>query len=169
MEKLPLEHGMPAAADKAILDLLAPMCGNHRNLMINALVDLACVTAIHSGVSPEAFAASVKKSWRAVADSVNADALAGCQAMADPKPLTSRRIKGKHRDPSGNLYLSGDLSGIRGDVSGLWGIMKGLHGYASGLSGDVTDLEGDLTLIPQSARPCHLNEWVRDQAEEGRE
>lgn len=65
-----------------------------------------------------------------------------------------KRVDGPHAGLTGiSPCLRGNVSGLRGDVSGLWGNVSGLWGDASGLC-------GDLDMIPASARPANIADFV---------
>ena len=87
------------------------------------------------------------------------------------------KVNGPHDRIEGDVSdIWGDVSGVRGDVSDIWGNVSGvrgdvsdIRGDVSGIRGDVSDIwgdvsgiRGDVSLIPESARPCAIADWVRD-------
>jgi len=67
------------------------------------------------------------------------------------------------------VKVHGPHDRIWGDVSGIWGHVTDIRGDLTDIWGDVTDIrgdvsgvEGDVSLIPASARPCKIANWVRD-------
>ena len=82
--------------------------------------------------------------------------------MTTNKPLRRAKPTIWHFNAAGQR-VEGAHENLRGNVSGLSGNVSGLSGNVTGLSGDVTGLWGDLDLIPASARPANVTDFVSEE------
>jgi hypothetical protein len=72
-----------------------------------------------------------------------------------------KRIEGAHPNICGDVSdIYGNVSWLLGNVSGIWGDVSDLRGDVTWLRGDVSGLRGNCDLIPMSARPCNVADWI---------